>query len=60
MTLMIRDFVCRDCGKTFEKLSKGIHGIECPHCGSGHCTFLHAPQAIKATGQGVYSTKMHV
>ena len=57
---MLRDFVCRDCGKEFEKFTKDIHIVECPHCGSGACTFLHSAQAVKATGSGVYSTKMKI
>ena len=60
MSLMLRDFVCRDCGKEFEKFTKDIHFVKCPHCGSSACTFLHSVQAIKATGSGVYSTKMKV
>ena len=57
---MLRDFVCRDCGKDFEKMTEGIHNVECPYCGSTACTFLHAAQAVKATGSGVYDTKMRV
>lgn len=57
---MLRDFVCRDCGKEFEKMTNDIHFVECPHCGSFACTFLHAPQAIKVNGQGAYSNKLKV
>ncbi len=60
MSLMLRDFVCRDCGKEFEKLTKDIHIVECPFCGSGAVTFLHSAQAIKVNGQGAYSNKMKI
>lgn len=56
----LRDFVCRDCGKTFEKFTESVHIVECPHCGSGACTFLHSPQAVKVNGQGAYTNKMKV
>lgn len=58
--LKLRDFVCRDCGEKFEKMTEDIHFVECPHCGSTACTFLHSAQAIKATGVGVYDKKMRV
>ena len=58
--LMLRDFVCRDCGHDFEKLTDGIHFVECPNCGSSACTFLPAANAIKVNGQGAYSNKMKV
>jgi putative FmdB family regulatory protein len=56
--LKMYDFVCRDCGNTFEKLTENVSIVECPHCGSGACTHLPSSPAIKATGQGVYSTRM--
>lgn len=58
MSLMLRDFVCRDCGKEFEKLTKDIHIVECPFCGSFASTFLHSPQAGKVTGLGATDTRM--
>ncbi|MEZ5728507.1 MAG: zinc ribbon domain-containing protein [Burkholderiaceae bacterium] len=34
----IRDFVCEDCNKTFEKLVRNGDQPACPACGSTHLT----------------------
>ena len=60
MSYKLYDFYCLDCGKEFEKLVKSFADIECPLCGSTNVSRLLSAQAIKATGSGVYSTKMKV
>lgn len=56
--LKMKDYFCHDCGAYFEKLSRSDSDVRCPDCGSDKIEFRHSPQAIRATGNGVYSTKM--
>lgn len=56
--LKLYDFICMECSNRFEKLTETKIHVECPQCGSTRTVFKHAPQAIKASGLGVYDTKM--
>lgn len=56
----LRDYLCTDCGKEFEKLVKDGTQVECVYCGSTKTTVQFSPNAIKVTGQGAYSQKMKV
>ncbi len=53
----IYEFVCEDCGETFEELVLGgaIEGIKCPKCASEKIKKLMSACAFKAGGKFVGS-----
>ncbi len=53
----IYEFVCEDCGETFEELVLGgaIEGIKCPKCASEKVKKLMSACAFKAGGKFVGS-----
>lgn len=56
----MRDYLCTECGKEFEKLAKDGSIVECPYCGSTKTNTMFSPTSFKVTGQGAFTQKMKV
>ena len=60
LMLKLFDFICDDCGKTFEILLEcPTHSdISCPHCKSLHTHRTWTKSQFRIHGQGAYNNKM--